>query len=715
MDLVRDMKPIQNNAQPKILIVDDIPANLFALEQTLKPLRAHLTRAESGEEALSKVLRDDFALILMDVQMPGMDGFETVELMRDYDQTKNIPVIFVTAISKEEQFISQGYNTGAVDYLFKPINPIVLLSKVNVFLELAKQRSQLQEVIRENQKMAEHNETVLDCISEGIISFCEKGHIDWANPTALKLLGTSASEIRDKHLFKLFFSDKKSLSWDAFEQSALIKSKAHVRSSDHLLQRFDKTTFPAEFSMSGFTKDLEDGGVFSFQDITERKWTESELVRLAQEDSLTQLPNRSLFHEFLRCSIQERIRDNGSLALLMLDMDDFKRVNDTLGHDVGDLLLKSVSKRIQTALRQGDLVARLGGDEFGIILPIIRKSDDAGRVAKKILKSFHQEHQLGDHLIKVGASIGIATFPEGGQDITGLIKSADTAMYHAKGAGRNGFQFFSKEMQERVIAKDKLEKELVIALKEQQFISHFQPKIDADSKLIGYEALVRWNHPERGLVYPGDFIQLLEDTGLVVELGRQMLNMACTQTRKWIDKGIISDTTTVAVNISVQQLSNGRLINTIKEVLEKTKLPAHCLELEVTEYTMMNDVEKAIIVLNELRQLGVSIAVDDFGTGYSSLTYLSKLPVNTLKVDQYFVNGIGRDTNDESIVKATINLAHSLSLHVTAEGVETDEQRLFLINNEVDYLQGYFFSKPKCANDLEQWILEKNSSTASIT
>jgi len=715
MDLVRDMKPIQNNAQPKILIVDDIPANLFALEQTLKPLRAQLTRAESGEEALSKVLRNDFALILMDVQMPGMDGFETVELMRDYDQTKNIPVIFVTAISKEDQFISQGYNTGAVDYLFKPINPIVLLSKVNVFLELAKQRSQLQEVIRENQKMAEHNETVLDCISEGIISFGANGHIDWANPTALKLLGTSANEIRDKHLFKLFYSDKKSLGWDAFEQSALIKSKAHVRSSDHLLQRFDKTTFPAEFSMSGFTKTLEDGGVFSFQDITERKWTENELIRLAQEDSLTQLPNRSLFHNFLRCSIQERIRDNGSLALLMLDMDDFKRVNDTLGHDVGDLLLKSVSKRIQTALRQGDLVARLGGDEFGIILPIIRKSDDAGRVAKKILKSFDKEHQLGDHLIKVGASIGISTFPEGGQDITALIKSADTAMYHAKGAGRNGFQFFSKEMQERVIAKDKLEKELVIALKEQQFISHFQPKIDADGKLIGYEALVRWNHPERGLVYPGDFIQLLEDTGLVVELGRQMLEMACSQTRKWIDKGLISDSTTVAVNISVQQLSNGRLINTIKDILEKTKLPAHCLELEVTEYTMMNDVEKAIIVLNELQQLGVSIAVDDFGTGYSSLTYLSKLPVNTLKVDQYFVNGIGRDKNDESIVKATINLAHSLSLHVTAEGVETDEQRLFLINNEVDYLQGYFFSKPKCANDLEQWILEQNSYTASIT
>lgn len=454
------------NKQPKILIVDDVPANLFALEQTLKPLKAELTRAESGEEALSQVLREDFALILMDVQMPGMDGFETVELMRDYEETKNIPVIFVTAISKEEQFISQGYNTGAVDYLFKPINPTVLLSKVSVFLELAKQRVQLQDVIEENRLMAEHNETILDCISEGIVSFSSSGKIDWANPTALKLLNSDAEHIKDAHLFDLFYTESHSpaISWQSFEKSELIKTKAHVRSSDFLLQRQDKSTFPAEFSMSGFTTEISEGGVFSFQDITERKWTENELIRLAQEDSLTQLPNRSLFHEFLRCSLQERLRDNGNLALLMLDMDDFKRVNDTLGHDVGDILLQSVSGRIQTALRQGDLVARLGGDEFGIILPMIRQSDDAARVAKKILKSFELEHKLEGHLIKVGASIGIATFPEGGQDIKELIKSADTAMYHAKGTGRNSFQFFSDEMQERVLAKDRLEKELVIAL-----------------------------------------------------------------------------------------------------------------------------------------------------------------------------------------------------------------------------------------------------------
>jgi len=702
--------------QPKILIVDDVPANLFALEQTLKPLKASLTRAESGEQALSQVLREDFALILMDVQMPGMDGFETVELMRDYEETRHIPVIFVTAISKEDQFISQGYNSGAVDYLFKPINPNVLLSKVAVFLELAKQRAQLQAVISENKKMSAHNKTILDCISEGIVSFGPDGNIDWANPTALKLLDATDHEIKGQHLFKLFYREAhdSALTWDTFIQANLMPSKAHLRSSDHLLKRRDSSTFPAEFSMSGFNKDLERGGVFSFQDITERKWTENELIRLAQEDSLTQLPNRALFHEFLRCSIQERLRDQGNLALLMLDMDDFKRVNDTLGHDVGDKLLQSVSGRIQNALRQGDLVARLGGDEFGIILPIIRQSDDAGRVARKILESFEDEHQLDEHLIKVGASIGIATFPEGGQDITQLIKSADTAMYHAKGAGRNTFQFFSEEMQERVLAKDRLEKELIIALDQRQFECHFQPKMSPTTSLVGYEALVRWRHPERGLVYPGDFINLLEDTGLVVELGKQMLEMACIQTKKWIDEELISPQTTVAVNISVQQLSNGLLLKTVKEVLAKTDLKPQCLELEVTEYTMMNDIEQAIVVLNDLQKLGVAIAVDDFGTGYSSLTYLSKLPVNTLKVDQYFVNGIGEDKNDESIVKATINLAHSLNLKVTAEGVETDEQRLFLIENKVDYLQGYFFSKPKSADDLRQWIEQKNDTTSDI-
>lgn len=715
MDLVKDMELVVKHTQPKILIVDDVPANLFALEQTLKPLNAELTRAESGEEALSKVLRDDFALILMDVQMPGMDGFETVELMRDYEETKNIPVIFVTAISKEEQFISQGYNSGAVDYLFKPINPSVLLSKVNVFLELAKQRIQLKDVIEENKKMSAHNETVLDCISEGIVSFDDSGQISWANPTALKLLEAKMDSLKEQQLFSIFYHEENNnpVKWDDFERSPLIRTKAHVRSSDYLLMRSDGSTFPAEFSVSGFAPTFEDGGVFSFQDITERKWTENELIRLAQEDSLTQLPNRALFHEFLRCSIQERMRDNGSLALLMLDMDDFKRVNDTLGHDVGDKLLQSVSVRLQEALRQGDLVARLGGDEFGIILPMIRQSDDAGRVAMKILQSFEQAHDLDCHSIKVGASIGIATFPEGGQDIQELIKSADTAMYHAKGAGRNLFQFFSSEMQERVLAKDLLEKELVIALEERQFICHFQPKIHATGKLMGYEALVRWNHPTRGLVFPGDFIELLEETGLVVELGKQMLEMACQQTKEWIDEGLIEPNTSVAVNISVQQLSNGQLLSTVKDVLQQTQLSPNCLELEVTEYTMMNDVETAIVVLNDIQTLGVAIAVDDFGTGYSSLTYLSKLPVNTLKVDQYFVNGIGSDKNDESIVKATINLAHSLNLSVTAEGVETEEQRVFLIDNKVDYLQGYFFSKPKSANDLKTWIQERNHETVS--
>jgi len=703
--------------RPKILLVDDRPENLFALEQTLKPLNASLTRAMSGEEALSQVLRQQFALILMDVQMPGMDGFEAVSLMRDYDDTKNVPVIFVTAISKERQFVEQGYESGAVDYLFKPIAPGVLLSKVKVFLELEKQRIELEEAVQQNREMAAHNETVLDCIIEGIVSFNSQGIIDWANPTALRLLGMTLPQLVKSKLFDLFHLDQNQpeIQWSDFTQTNESGSHAQIRNCDYLLKRPDFTTFPVEFSMSGFTEDIQDGGVFSFQDITERKWAEDELIRLAQEDSLTQLPNRALFHEFLRVSLQERVRDNGNLALLMLDMDDFKRVNDTLGHDVGDKLLQSVSARLEECLRQGDLVARLGGDEFGIILPVIRKSDDAGRVANKVLESFKKPHQLGSYTLTVGASIGITTFPEGGKDIKELVKSADTAMYHAKGTGRNNFQFFSREMQERVLAKDTLEKELTVALKERQFESHFQPKIAANGNLTGYEALVRWQHPTRGLVFPGDFIELVEETGLVVELGKQMLEMACAQNKKWIDEGIVAEDTTVAVNVSVRQLSEKSLVKTIQDVLAQTGMPPECLEVEITEYTMMNDVEHAIVVLTQLRDLGVKIAIDDFGTGYSSLTYLSKLPLNTLKVDQYFVNGIGEDPGDESIVKATINLAHSLNLQVTAEGVETDEQRKFLIANKVNYLQGYFFSKPQSSSNLEQWIIEQNFSNVPQT
>jgi len=704
------MELTMNSLQPKILIVDDKPENLFALEQTLKPLNASLTRAMSGEEALSQVLRQQFALILMDVQMPGMDGFETVSLMRNYDETQNVPVIFVTAISKERQFVEQGYESGAVDYLFKPIAPSILLSKVKVFLELEKQRIELESAINQNKQLSAHNETVLDCIIEGIISFDNKGLIDWANPTALRILGMKLPQIENMLLFDLFHhtDNEPCASWSDFTELDESTEHAQIRNSDHLLKRFNSTTFPVEFSISGFTNNIQDGGVFSFQDITKRKWTENELIRLAQEDSLTQLPNRALFHEFLRLSIQERMRDRANLALLLLDMDDFKRVNDTLGHDIGDKLLQSVSARLEQSLRQGDLVARLGGDEFGIILPTIRKSEDAGRVAKKVLESFEKPHKLGTYTLTVSASIGITTFPEGGENIQTLIKSADTAMYHAKGVGRNNFQYFSKEMQARVIAKDTLEKELVIALRERQFESYYQPKIRADGKLVGYEALVRWKHPTKGIVFPIDFIELVEETGLVIELGKQMLEMACLQNKKWIDEKVVAVDTTVAVNVSVRQLSDKKLVDTIKDVLQKTQLPATCLEIEITEYTMMNDVEHAILMLNQLRDLGIKIAIDDFGTGYSSLTYLSKLPLNTLKIDQYFVNGIGEDKGDESIVKATINLAHSLHLKVTAEGVETDEQRKFLIENNVDYLQGYLFSKPKPAKKLQAWLLDRN-------
>ena len=697
---------IEQLSRPKILLVDDRPENLFALEQTLKPLNATLFRATSGEAALSQVLREKFALILMDVQMPGMDGFEAVSLMRDYDSTKNVPVIFVTAISKERQFVEQGYESGAVDYLFKPISPDILVSKVKVFLELENQRLKLESAILSNKKMAAQNQTVLDCVSEGILAINTQGIIEWANPTASDLLHYNVNELIGSQLLNYFHfeGDDNLMTWEDTPIYKALTSQAKYRNSTNLFRRQDGSIFPIEYSTASYKGELNPGGVFSFQDITERKWTENELVRLAQEDSLTQLPNRSLFHEFLRCSLQERFRDSKSLALMLLDMDDFKRVNDTLGHDIGDKLLQSVSVRLQQCLRQGDLVARLGGDEFGVILPLIRISDDAGNVAKKILQSFEVPHQLDGHSITIGASIGIATYPEGSDDIQELIKAADTAMYHAKGAGRNSFQFFSAEMQERVLAKDLLEKELIKALKEKQFICHYQPKIDIHNELTGYEALARWQHPTRGLLYPGEFIELVEDTGLVIELGKQMLNMACHQTKLWIDQGIVSPNIKVAVNISVKQISNGQLVPTIESVLEASGLAAECLELEVTEYTMMNDIENAIKVLNKLQALGVNIAIDDFGTGYSSLTYLSKLPVNNLKIDQYFVNGIGKDKNDESIVTATINLAHSLNLTATAEGVETEQQRQYLINSNCDYLQGYLFAKPIDALALEEWI-----------
>jgi diguanylate cyclase (GGDEF)-like protein len=425
---------------------------------------------------------------------------------------------------------------------------------------------------------------------------------------------------------------------------------------------------------------------------------QSQLDYLAHYDSLTGLPNRDLLTDRIRQALIQARRFNATVALLFVDLDHFKNINDSLGHSAGDALLQAAAKRMNRCVRDGDTVARLGGDEFIILLPTINAVEDAATVANKILHELTPPFQLQGHKSFSSASIGISIFPDDTTEMEDLLRNADTAMYHAKALGRNNYQFFTKTMNETVQRRMNLERMLRQALDNDEFHLVYQPQIDTrNGSVIGAEALLRWQNPELGVVSPGDFIPLAEDTGLIVPIGAWVLRTACTQAKRWADEGL--GALRVAVNLSIRQFRQPEFTALVTGILADTGLPPALLELEITESIMMQDVTATVVTLQELKTIGVNISIDDFGTGYSSLGYLKRLPIDMLKIDQSFVRDIASDPNDAAIVTAITALAQSLNLNVIAEGVETGEQLEFLRSRCCHLAQGYFFSKPVSVAD----------------
>ncbi|WP_252177092.1 diguanylate cyclase [Endozoicomonas sp. 4G] len=434
----------------KILVVDDRPENLLAMNKLLKPLGAEIHKVDSGEAALSEVLHHHFAVILLDVQMPGMDGFETATLLHSNKQTANIPIIFVTAINKDQAYISKGYQAGAVDYLPKPINPDILLGKVKVFLQLEEQRLELEQVSKELRWISRKNKLLLDNAGEGIVGLDPDGRISFINPTACAMLEGTEENLLGEHISRFLFDTEGEEALENWQASE-IREKTMVaggtfHTSERQLWTFLGNSFAAEYNMAAIVNGRQEvqGCVLLFQDITERKKLENQLLQMAKYDSLTGLANRTLFKEFLGTSLARSERRNKSTAVMYLDLDHFKEINDTLGHDAGDLLLKSVSQRLQECVREGDLVARLGGDEFAIILDDVAEASDAKLIAEKILTSIREPHDLNGEARHVGTSIGIATSEDTGSDAEALLKAADQAMYVAKKCGRDDYRLASE-------------------------------------------------------------------------------------------------------------------------------------------------------------------------------------------------------------------------------------------------------------------------------
>ena len=435
-------------------------------------------------------------------------------------------------------------------------------------------------------------------------------------------------------------------------------------------------------------------GIFS--DVTERKEAEARIHHLAHHDALTGLPNRLLLQDRIGQAIREARRKGSQVGILFMDLDRFKWINDTLGHDAGDHLLRTITRRCLDVLRESDTLARLGGDEFVAILPDLNDAQDAGLVARKLLTAITQPCMLDSHELSVTCSIGIAVFPGDGLTDSLLLSNADAAMYRAKAEGRNRFQFYSTDMNAARLGELLLEHQLRGALERQELCLFYQPKVDAhDGTLRSCEALLRWRHAEEGLLTPDRFLPAAEESGLIVPIGEWVIREACRQIRRWLDEG--REPVRVAVNLSGQQFAHQNIVQLVREALQEHRLQPHLLELELTETILMRDIERTLLILGELCELGVSLAIDDFGTGYSSLAYLRQFQVHTLKIDRSFVSDIQVGANEAKIASAVIGLAHSLGLRVVAEGVETPLQQAFLAAHACDYLQGYLFGKPEPA------------------
>lgn len=679
-----------------ILLVDDRPDNLASLEAILESGRRRLLKAGSGEEALQMLLDQDVALVLLDVQMPLMNGYEVARLMRGNRKTRNIPIIFITAIARDEAAAIRGYQSGAIDYITKPVNAVVLQSKVGLFLELDLSKRQLQQAFARLEHTKAYYESMLNAAGEGVIGVDANGMVKFVNPAALSLLGSTAAKMIDQE-FRYFPVDPErenvKLEGTLFKPTG---SADGLSIEEALFERSDGSRFLTSYCCSPLAGKIN-GVVVVFQDITVRREMEEELRQQTVTDHLTGLTNRNGFKLALQAALERARRAKDHVALMFIDLDHFKRINDNLGHDVGDFLLRALATRLKEQVRSYDVVSRIGGDEFTVVIGGLAEAEDAAMVARKILNVLRHPFLLNEEMrVIVSASIGIASYPDCGSDIDTLMRAADVAMYQAKRDGRNLYAFYIPEMNARDRSALMLEQSLRLGVENEEFKLHYQPQIElATGRLVGLEGLLRWQNDEHGNVEPSHFVPILEDTGLMVRVGQWVLSTGCKQRMEW--RTVVPENCVLALNLSPRQFADKNLVKGIRNVLEENNLPPSQLELELTEGMLMTDTQYTQSVLHELKTMGIRLSIDDFGTGYSSLAYLKQFPLDVLKIDRQFIRNLTTSDRDAAITTSIIQLAHNLGLKVVAEGVENAEQIAMLKKLGCDIGQGYYFSRPMAA------------------
>ena len=631
-------------------------------------------------------------IVLADMKMPVMDGITMAQEIRKHDQRTRI---IITTANTDTNRILEAIDVGINNYVLKPINQVKLFASIEQCIsgiKLEKELAQQREHIHKLSHAVEQSPVAIMMIDTS-------GLIEYVNPRFMQLTGYQQEEAVGRN-GGFFHANQGTLQeedqlWQVIASGREWRGEFRCRKKNGELYWASASISPLVDEQGTTTR-----FIYFHEDITERKQAEETIKQMAYFDALTGLPNRHLFNELLHQAMAQAHRENRILAILFLDLDRFKIINDTLGHAIGDQLLQAAAQRLKKCCRrERDTVARRGGDEFIILLPELVDVQEAVRVAQNIIESFSSVFVLPDHEVFISTCVGISIFPHDGIEPETLIKNADMAMYRAKEFGRNRYHLYTPSMDAQAFERLSLENSLRRALQRDEFFLHYQPKVDVRSGAIGsIEALVRWRHPEFGIVPPTQFIPLVEETGLISSLGEWVLRTACLQNKEWQKKGF--PPMRVSVNCSPRQFQQLNLTHIVEQALGDSDLDPEWLELEVTENLMMQNEESAMLTLRHLNDLGVSITIDDFGTGYSSLSAIRKLPITTLKIDKSFISDINTNSDDAAIAKAVITMAQSLRLAVVAEGVETKEQMKLLDSLHCHFMQGYYFSRPLPAADL---------------
>jgi diguanylate cyclase (GGDEF)-like protein/PAS domain S-box-containing protein len=699
----------------KILIVEDESIIARDLQFTLEDLGYDVPEtANSGESALEKVPHINPNLILMDIRILGeMDGIATAkQILQQFD----IPIVYLTAHADEDT-LARAKLTTPYGYIIKPFEERELRTTIEIALYKHQQEKQLKE-------NAQWLTIILNSIGDGVIATDERGLITFLNPAAETLTGWSLVKAIGKEsseVFKLVDGNTRKIIDSPVKRVLKTGEIFHLPENVILLQYNGREIYISD-SIAPIVNNrgiipLDNslgillGTVIIFRDVTEQRLSAQNLHRKAFYDSLTNLPNRDWFRERSIDAI-DRVKRNPKylFAVLFLDLDDFKKVNDNLGHPVGDKLLIGVAARLAKAVRSCDTVARLGGDEFAIILENLSSPHESSKIAERIIKDLSVPWQINGHELSINTSIGIVLSSFERLEVEELIRDADIAMYRAKERGKGCYEIFNREMHLEILATSQLENELRQAISENQLTPYYQPIVNLpQQEIIGFEALVRWIHPERGLISPAKFIPIAEETGLITQIDLWMLQQACSQLKIWQETNAYSSSLTISVNLSCRHFQQPNCVNQIEHILETAQIDPSCIKLEITETILIENTASATEILTELSNLGIAISLDDFGTGYSSLSYLQQFPLDILKIDRCFIRNLHENTKNATITKALIDIAHQLNLTVVAEGVETEAELGFLSENKCDTIQGYFFSPPLAIEDLARLTLPKVS------